>query len=226
MKFLTDTAIAGTILLLLFGASFEGMHAQTVATDARQPETLTLDQAISRASANEPALAAAKAERQATALERTNARASLLPTATYHNQAIYTEPNGVSSSRIGQTTNAPSPIFIQNNAVREYASKGVFNETVGLGQVGAIKLADANAARAEAELEVARRGLVTTIASLYYGTEAGQQKLQIAQEALAEADHFVDITQKREAAREAARVDVLKAQLQQQQFLLRTIAMS
>ncbi|HEV2620414.1 MAG TPA: TolC family protein, partial [Acidobacteriaceae bacterium] len=201
---------------MLLAAFVGGIHAQTVASGL-QPEVLTLDQAISRASANEPAFAAAKAERQIALLERTNARTALLPTATYHNQAIYTEPNGVPASRIGQTTNAPSPIFIANNAVREYASQGVFNETLGLGQAGVIKLADANAAKAEAEAEVARRGLVTTIVSLYYGTEAGQQKLQIVQQALAETDHFVDITQKRETAREAAHADVLKAQLQQQQ---------
>ncbi len=181
------------------------------------PETLTLEQAIARAAANEPAFAAAAAEQKAAALERKVARTGLLPTATYHNQAIYTAPNGVPTSRIGQTTNAPAPAFIANNAVREYASQGVFNETLGLGQVGAIRSADANAARAQAELEIARRGLVSTIVSLFYGSGAGSAKVKIAQEALDEANHFVDLTQKREAAREAAHADVLKAQLQQQQ---------
>ncbi len=178
---------------------------------------LTLEQAIALAQANEPAFAAAQAEQKIQALERTNARAALLPTATYHNQAIYTQPNGVPTSRIGQTANAPSPIFIANNAVREYASQGVFNETVGLGQIAALKLADATAALTTAELEVARRGLVATVVSLYFGTGAGQTKVEIAQRALAEANRFVVITQQREAAREAAHADVLKAQLTQQQ---------
>jgi outer membrane protein TolC len=178
---------------------------------------LTLDQAIARAMSNEPAFAAAKAERQALALERTNARAALLPSAAFHNHAIYTEPNGVPTSRIGQTTNAPAPAFIANNAVREYASQGVFDETLGLKQAGAIRLADANAARAEAELEIARRGLVSTVVALYYQLGAGGSKVAIAEQALAEASRFVDITQKREAAREAAHADVLKAQLLQQQ---------
>jgi outer membrane protein TolC len=191
--------------------------AQTSNAEVRQPETLTLDDALLRAAANEPAFAAARAERQALLLERTNARAALLPTATYHNQAIYTEPNGVPASRIGQTTDAPSPAFIANNAVREYASQGVFNETLGLGQVGAIRLADANAAKAEADLEVARRGLVSTVVSLYYGLGAGNRKVEIAQRALDEANRFLDIAQKREAASEAAHADVLKAMLQQQQ---------
>lgn len=203
--------------ILALGTCLAVLYAQTPAAATNQTETLTLEQAISRAMANEPAFAAAKAERQALALERTNARAALLPTATYHNQAIYTQPNGVPTSRIGQTTDAPAPIFIANNAVREYVSQGVFDEKIGLGQVAAIRLADANAARATAELEIAKRGLVNTVVSLYYGLSAGGGKLSVAEQALAEADHFVDITQKRESAREAAHADVLKAQLVQQQ---------
>ena len=100
-------------------------------------ETLTLDQAIARATANEPAFATAAADQRATALERKIARSALLPSATYHNQAIYTKPNGVPASRIGQTADAPAPAFIANNAVREYASQGVFDERIGLGQVAA-----------------------------------------------------------------------------------------
>ena len=157
----------------------------SAASGAAAPETgLTLDDAISRAVANEPAFAAASAEQRALALERTNAKASLLPSATYHNQAIYTQPNGVAASRIGQTANAPSPIFIANNAVREYASQGVFNETIGLAQVGAIRLANANALRSEAELEIARRGLIATVVGLYYGVSAGTDRIAVAQRAL------------------------------------------
>jgi len=178
---------------------------------------LTIDEAIALATQNEPAFAAAQAEMFAAKLDRTNARVAMLPTATYHNQALYTEPNGVASSRIGQTTNAPSPAFIANNAVREYASQGVFNESVGFNKVGAIKLADANALRAEAELEIARRGLVGTVVALYYDTGASAEKVAIAERAMSEADRFLDITQKRESARESAHADVLKAQLQQQQ---------
>jgi outer membrane protein TolC len=184
---------------------------------AQAGKALTLDESIALATANEPAFAAAEAEMLAAKLDRANARVAMLPTATYHNQALYTEPNGVAASRIGQTENAPSPAFIANNAVREYASQGVFNETIGFSKVGAIKLADANAARAEAELEIARRGLVSAVVALYYGVDASAGKVTIAERALAEADRFLDITQKRESAREAAHADVLKAQLEQQQ---------
>lgn len=207
--------VAGIACVASFCLGAATLRSQTAL--AAEPDTLTLAQAIQRAMVNQPAFASARAEQQALALERTNARAALLPTATYHNEAIYTEPNGVPTSRIGQVTDAPAPIFIANNAVREYVSQGVFDEKLGLGQVAAIKLADAKTAKATADLEVARRGLVTTVTTLYYGMEAGAGKLMVAREALAEADHFVDITQKREAQREAAHSDVLKAQLTQQQ---------
>ena len=218
MRFLRYAACTVAAIITILGMSGQPSDAQVRSTpQADTPETVTLNQAIARAMANEPAFAAAATEQKTTALDRKIARTALLPTATYHNQAIYTEPNGVPASRIGQTTNAPSPIFIANNAVREYASQGVFNETLGLGQVGAIRLADANAARAKAELEVARRGLVSAVVSLFYGAGTGEGKVRIAREALDEANHFVAISEKREAARETAHADVLKAELAQQQ---------
>lgn len=218
MRFSRHAAVA-SVVAAISCAQLRGQSPVQVEqrTQSVHMETLTLDQAIARATANEPAFATATAEQKAAALERKIARTALLPSATYHNQAIYTQPNGVPASRIGQTTDAPAPVFIANNAVREYASQGVFDERIGLGQVGAIRSADASAARAQAELEIARRGLVSTVVSLFYGVGVGSGKVQIAQQALDEANHFVEITEKREAAREAAHADVLKAQLQQQQ---------
>jgi outer membrane protein TolC len=179
-------------------------------------QRISLDEAIRRAEASDPTFAAVNAESRALQLERSNARSALLPTATYHNQIIYTEPNG-QTSRIGQTVGEPTPVFIANNAIREYASQGVFNETAGFQQIGAIRLADATAARVEAEAEIARRGLVATVVSLYYGYGSQSAKSLVASRALNEANHFVETTQQRERAREAAHADVIKAQIEQQQ---------
>jgi outer membrane protein TolC len=216
-QFVQIGGLACLSLVLPGSAAWTQASGSTASGATQTAKVLTLDEAISLATTNETVFAAAQAEMQAAKLDRTNARVAILPTATYHNQALYTEPNGVATSRIGQTTNAPAPAFIANNAVREYASLGVFNETVGLSKVAAIKLADANAMRAQAEFEIARRGLVNTVVSLYYGFAASTEKLTIAERALAEADRFLDITQKRESARESAHADVLKAQLEQQQ---------
>lgn len=229
----TFTSAAWRGALTAFSLLFQGEAARAqaspaavyapgpVVVSAASPvaQAVTLQEAIALAIAYEPNFALAQAEAKATKLDRTNARVAILPIATYHNQVLYTQPNGVPASRIGQTTSTPSPIFIANNSVREYASQGVFNETLGLGQVGAIRLADANAARAEAELEIARRGLVNAVVGLFFGSGADNEKVAIAGRSLTEAERFLDIAQKREAARESAHADVLKAQLQQQQRL-------
>lgn len=208
-------------LLVAAGSLLAG--AQSIPPKPDAP--LTLDEAIRRAEANEPAYATAAAESRATALERKDARAALLPSAEFHNQYLFTESNHthttlgtaggqyVAQGGVEQSL----PVFIANNSVHEYYSQGIVNETVGLAQVSAIKLADANAARAAAELEIARRGLINTVVGLYYNAASTTGKVAVAQRALDEANSFVDITQKREAAREAAHADVIKAQLQQQQ---------
>jgi outer membrane protein TolC len=187
------------------------------ASPTASPVVVTLDEAIHRAQANEPAFAASAAESKAAGLDRSIARASLLPNAMYHNQILYTQPNGQQNQAGQGVGSQPSPRFIANNAVREYASQGVVNETLGLAQVAGVKRADAAAAFAQAQLEVARRGLVETVVNLYYSSVAADQKAIVAKRAAAEADAFADLTGKREAAREAAHADVVKAQLEQQQ---------
>jgi len=191
------------------------MFGQAQETAPRGP--ISLDEAIRMAESNEPGFAAALAEGRATALERKDARAALLPSATYHNQYLFTQSNGTQAATTQGGLSQSLPVFIANNAVHEYYSQGSANETIGLAQIGAIRLADANAARAEAELEVARRGLVQTVVGLYYGSGAANEKLTVAQRALDEATRFLDITVKRENAREAAHADVVKARLGTQQ---------
>lgn len=206
------------VLMAGAGVCSHSAAAQAVSPSVAQPDllTLSLDDAIRRAESNEPNFAAASAEQRSLSLGRKDARAALLPVAGYHNQVIYTQPNG-QSNRIGQTTNEPSPVFIANNAVREYASQAVINDTLGLAQAGAIRLADASAARATAELEVARRGLVATVTTLFYDTQTQADRVTVARRALTEADHFLHVTEQREAARESAHADVIKARIQQQQ---------
>lgn len=178
---------------------------------------LTLDDAIRIAQQNEPAFAAAAAESRAAALERKDAKAGLLPSVVYHNQFLYTQPNRTKGTTTQGTTSESLPIFIANNSVHEYVSQASVSETVGIQGIAAVKLANANAARAQAEYEIARRGLVATVVQLYYTVRASSEKLAVAQHALDEANHFLDITQKREAGGEAAHSDVIKARLTQQQ---------
>jgi len=204
---------AGTLPAALGQAS---TGSQADAAPAAGPQVITLDEAIHRAEANEPQFAAALADSKSAGLDRSIARAGLLPSAVYHNQALYTQPNGQQNQAGQGVGSQPSPRFIANNAVREYASQATINETVGLARLAGVRRADAEAARATAELEIARRGLAAAVTNLYYGVVASDSKLAIAGRAHVEATDFTALTGKREQARESAHADVVKAQLLEQ----------
>ena len=183
--------------------------AQTVA--------ITLEEAIHRAEANQPEFAAAVAQSKTSSLDRSIARNGLLPSVVYHNQALYTQANGLQNQAGQGVTSQPAPRFIANNAVREYASQGSINETLGLAGVAGLRRADAAQVQAAAELEVSRRGLVAAVTGLFYGSLAADHKLTVAERAHLEAVEFTKLTSEREEAREAAHADVVKAQLEEQQ---------
>jgi outer membrane protein TolC len=199
-------------IALSFGLCSSGLAQQQA--DTSRP--ISLVEAIKRAQANEPAFAAAIAAQKSARIDGYLAKAALLPSVAYHNQVLYTQPNG-QTNQGGQVGSQASPVFIANNAVHEYASQGVISETIGVKQFADAQVAAANAARATAELEIARRGLVSTVVALYYTVSTAQDKAKLQADALAEATAFTQVTQKREAAREVAHADSVKAQLQMQQ---------
>ncbi|MGA9587370.1 MAG: TolC family protein [Terracidiphilus sp.] len=228
LKRVAFSTLLGVSLLAAFGLAAASATARTAvqtsvqasqadSTAAPQPVVITLDEALKRAQSSEPTFAAALADSKVAGLDRAVARAGLLPSVVYHNQALYTQPNGLNNQAGQGASPQPSPIFIANNAVREYASQAVINEDIGLAQISGVRRADAAAAVASAELEIARRGLVSTVTGLYYALAAADQRLAVAQRAKAEADDFAKLTGQREQAREAAHADTIKAQLEQQQ---------
>jgi len=192
-------------------------QATAQAADVGTPVVITLDEAIRRAQANEPAFAAAKADSRSAALDRSIARAGLLPTARLYSQGIYTQPNGTYAD--GDEGNpSTNPKFVANDSrPREYIDQGIAEETLSMAGLAAVRKADASAAMARAELEIARRGLVATVTGLFYGSLSADHKMEIAQRADREAKDFTKITTDREQQREAAHADVVKAQLTEQQ---------
>jgi outer membrane protein TolC len=203
-------------------AFFPQAHAQSNgaagdAAGAGTPAVITLDEAIRRAQASEPAYAAATAASRTAGLDKSIAVAGLLPNVAYFNQGLYTEPNGA-HGQVGQVSDTPDlPKFIANNGVREYFSQALVNETLGLGPVAAVRHADAAAAMAQAEQEIAQRGLVAVVTTLFYSSLAADHKLAVAESARQEAADFTKLTSEREQAREAAHADDVKAQLLEQQ---------
>ncbi|RRA49592.1 TolC family protein [Acidipila sp. EB88] len=180
------------------------------------PAAITLDEAIARARRSEPALAAARAASSNAAIDRSIARAALLPTVTYHNAYLFTQANG-SHNQAGPVGSQSSPRFIANNAVHEYSSQAVVSETIGLAQLNEVNRAAAAAAIASAELEISRRGLTATVVALFYTATTARDKAAVEQRAADEATSFVKLTVQREAQREGAHADVLKAELTEQQ---------
>jgi outer membrane protein TolC len=211
-----------TVVLFLLSAGILSVRCQAPGDPAAPsttagPAVITLEEAIDRAEANEPAYATAVADSKVSALDRSLARGSLLPSVVYHNQALYTQANGLRNQAGQGASSQPAPRFIANNAVREYASQGSINETLGLAGMAGVRRANAAAAMAAAELEVSRRGLVAAVTGLFYGSLAAEHKLTVAERAHQEAVDFTKLTDEREEAREAAHADMVKAQLEEQQ---------
>src|SRR5579871_5236823 len=208
--------------LLRWVAEASAFLGATLVIQCRAQETkpvgavISLTEAIHRAQQNEPVFVSAVAAQKSAGIDRYIAKAGLLPSVVYHNQVLYTQPNG-QTNQGGQVGTQSAPVFIANNAVHEYSSQASINETIGLRQFADTQVASANAARASAELEVARRGLVSAVVSLFYSVSAFEAKQRVLTEALHEAQNFTQLTQKREEAREIAHADVVKAQLQEQQ---------
>jgi outer membrane protein TolC len=206
--------LAGALALISIVGPAGTFFAQEVTPGGAA--AISLSEAIRRAQQNEPTFASALATQKSAVIDRYLRNAALLPSVVYHNQVLYTQPNG-QTNEIAHSGAQASPIFIANNAVHEYISQASINETIGLKHFADAQVEAANAARASAELEVARRGLILSVVSLYYSVSAFETKHHVLEEAFREAQSFTDLTEKREAAREGAHADVVKAQLQQQQ---------
>lgn len=181
------------------------------------PPVIALQDAITRAEANDPTYAGAVADRGVAHYDRGIARSAMLPVVTYHNQYLYTQPNGLLNQAGQGVAPQQAPKFIANNAIREYASQALVTETLNFTNVANLKRADAANAKAVADLEVARRALVVSIVNAYYTLLAEEDSVRIAQLAQVEAQSFVDLTSRLERGREVAYADVVKANLILQQ---------
>src|SRR5580692_13067814 len=135
----------------LCGAALAGvMFAQP---PAASPPVISLTDALARAkqyggqiqSANLAALAARE--------DRAQARAGTLPSVSALNQFIYTEGNGT-----------PSGVFVANDGVHIYNEQAVVHQDLlTLVRHGEIRRAMAAEAIAKAKIEVAARGLSSTV---------------------------------------------------------------
>ena len=191
------------------------LRAQTTNPVATDPPLITLAEAEARAKKIEPIWLAQQTVRGSAIYDRRAALAALLPQARFHGEALYTQPNGVPDS--GPLPGTIGPVFIANNSVHEYISQGLVTDRLSVADVARYRQTSALAQQAQAEAEIAQRGLHATVTLAYYSELAAEHKRTAAQRAEQEAQRFVDLTRKLEAGREVAHADVLKAELQQEQ---------
>jgi outer membrane protein TolC len=135
------------------------------------------------------------------------ARANALPAVNGLNQFVYTEGNGTASG-----------VFVGADGVHVYNEQlQVHQDLFAIVRRGEIRRAAALEAAAKAKVDVATRGLVSTVMQDYYAVVSSARKAANAKISLDEARRFLDITDKQEKGGEAAHSDVIKAQLQVQQ---------
>ncbi|PYV62402.1 MAG: TolC family protein, partial [Acidobacteria bacterium] len=184
-----------------------GQAANQIATSSQSaPLTITMQDALTRAQANEPQYHAALTEYGVAKEQRIQSRAALLPNVNYDAAFLYTQGNGTQTGR-----------FVGANGVHEYISQGNAHQALSWQDVAEYRRASALEALAKAKSEIAARGLVVAVTGAYYGSVVAQRKYSTAQRATGEAEHFFDITQKLERGGEIAHSDTIKAQLQFQQ---------
>jgi len=197
------------LLLASLGARAQTGPTETTGSGARPPLVITLQDAIARAKVNDPKFRAALTELGLAHQEVIQSRAGLLPNANYNMGFIYTQGGGNPNFAGGR--------YIANNGVHEYIAQGNVHQVLSPGMLAEHGAVQAAEALARAKSEVAARGLVVTVVEAYDGYVVAQRKYANAQRAAAEADHFLDISQKLEKGGEVANADVIKAKIQSQQ---------
>src|SRR6266849_5018899 len=171
------------------------------------PITLTLKDALDRASKNDPLYLGAVSDAKSAHEDRVQARAALLPSVNGTLAYLGTQGNGgkISDGR-----------FVTNDGIHVYRAMGVFHQDLSAGTFMATGYHRAAAAEAlaNARAEIARRGLAVTVTKDFYALAVSQRKYATAQRGLDQAKHFLDITQDAERAGQAPHSDAVKAEIQ------------
>jgi outer membrane protein TolC len=170
------------------------------------PAVIPLQEAIGRARKYYAQYRAAVMNAELAKQDRVQARASLLPSINYTQQYLNTQGNGV----------IPTGRYVTNDGVHVYRAWGVFHEDMPAGffALAPYRRAQAADAFAQAQAEIASRGLTVTVTTLYYNAIVAQRENISAQKNLDSAKQFLTTTKELENGGEIPRADVVKAQLQ------------
>jgi outer membrane protein len=174
--------------------------------NAGPPLTLTLADALARAQKNSPQFQAAVTAVKLARENRVQARAAMMPSLDYEMDYLNTQGNGIS----------PVGRYVTNDGVHVYRAWAVVRQTLPGSffiDAGPRKAAYEEAI-AKAGAEVARRSLVVTVTQNYYALIVAERAYATAQQSLANAQHFLQISQALEQGGEVAHADVIRFELQ------------
>ena len=167
---------------------------------------ITLQDAIDRARKYYAQYRAAIMAADLAKQDRVQARALILPTISSTQQFLGT--NGGSQIPTGR--------FVTNDGVHVYRSWAVLHQDIPAGffTLAPYRRAQAADAFAQAQAEIASRGLTVTVTTLYYNAIVAQRENISAQKNLDSATQFLKTTKDLEKGGEIPHADVVKAHLQ------------
>jgi outer membrane protein TolC len=173
----------------------------------QRPPAIDLKNALELARGNSRQLQSASLDVSLAGEDRHQAKAALLPSVNYFNQAIYTQANGTGSG-----------VFVANDGVHVYSSQAqIHQELFSPERLAEYRRTIAAPSLAAAKKDIVDRGLAATVVESFYAAVVAQRKCVNSQHALDEAQRFVDVTRNLENGGEVAHADVLKSQLVLQQ---------
>ncbi|MGH9739140.1 MAG: TolC family protein [Candidatus Acidiferrales bacterium] len=170
------------------------------------PLTLTLADALARAQQNSPDFQRALSAVKIAHGNQVQARAALLPNVSGLAQYLETQGNGIS----------PVGRFVTNDGVHVYRAWGVVHQDLPsnlLVDAGPRKAAYQKAV-ADEGVQIAKRSLAVTVTQDYYALLVSQRAYATTQQTLANAQHFLNISQQLEQGGEVAHQDVIRFELQ------------
>jgi outer membrane protein TolC len=175
-------------------------------TSAGPPLTLSLSDALTRAEKNSPDFQTAVTAVKLAHEGQVQASAAMKPQFSYLMQYLNTQGNGIS----------PVGRYVTNDGVHVYRAWGVMRQDMPGSffiDAGPRKAAYMKAV-ADAEQEVALRGLNVTVTRDYYALLVAERNYAIAQQGLKDSTHFLLITEALEKGGESAHADVIRFQLE------------
>ena len=187
-----------------------------LASQAQVVKLLTLDEALQRALNQPSAYGQAQLAEQLAKEDLRQSRTAFLPKVSAQSSYLYTSP-GVRTPATPDNPQPPrNPSFISNNSINQYTVfLNIAGELDTSGKLAATQMRNRAAlAAAQAQIEIAKKGLSLTVTDAYYGLALAHSNSVIAADTLTAAVEFLRITQLLYTGGEVAEGDVIRARIE------------